>query len=52
MVLPSIYKQINVELISGNASERNATNHKSQVFQALNSNQTVHQAAQLVKKLL
>ena len=52
MALPSIHKQIHVNLISGNAPERNATNTKLQVFQALNWNQTEHNAAQLVKRLL
>jgi len=52
MALPSIHKQIHVNLISGNAPEQNATNIKLQLFQALNWNQTVHNAAQLVKRLL
>jgi len=52
MALPSIHKQIHVNLISGNAPEWNATNIESQVFQALNWNQTVNNAAQLVKRLL
>jgi len=51
MALPSIHKQIHVNLISVNAPEQNTTNIKLQVFQALNWNQTEHNAAQLVNRL-
>jgi len=52
MALTSIHKQIHVTLILGNAPEQNATNIKSQVFQASNWNKNAYNAAQLVKRLL